>query len=140
MRLQCSHVNRRAMEKKLLEWLNSNLGEVLESPRKEIFKGGSPPQNFKIVEVNENKKLIKVKFMRKGTLLPLEFWRFDKVIRLVARGDWIRLGTRLSADDPSTIEWDLQEYWRLGFQNCLRNFSRAPSRIHSRLRKIFFGR
>ena len=110
MRFQCSHVNRRAMEKKLLEWINSNLGKVLESPRKEVFKIGSPPQNFKIVEVNENKKRIKVKFMKKGTLLPLEFWRFDKVIELIARGDWIRLGTSLKPDDPSTIEWKLQEH------------------------------
>jgi len=61
------------MEKKLLEWINSNRDKVLESPRKEIFKRGSPPQNFKIGEVNKTKKRVKVKFMRKGTLLPLEF-------------------------------------------------------------------
>jgi len=61
------------MEKKLLEWINSNRDKVLGSPRKEIFKRGSPPRNFKIVEVDEDKKRIKVKFMRKGTLLPLEF-------------------------------------------------------------------
>lgn len=98
------------MEKKLLEWINSNLGKVLESPRKEIFKRGRPPQNFKIIEVDENKKRIRIKFMRKGTPLPLEFWRFDKVIELIEKRDWIRLGTRLSADDPSTIEWKLQEH------------------------------
>jgi len=98
------------MEQRLIAWMKSNLGKILESPRKEIFKGGGPPQNFKIVEVNENKKRIKVKFMRKDTLLPLKFWRFDKVLELIARGDWIRLGTRLSADDPSTIEWKLQEH------------------------------
>jgi len=61
------------MEKKLLEWINSNRHKVLESPRKEIFKRGRPPQNFKIVEVDEDKKRIRVKFMKKGTLLPLEF-------------------------------------------------------------------
>jgi len=48
--------------------------------------------------------------MKKGTLLPLEFWRFDKVIELIAKGDWIRLGTRLSADGPSRTEWKLQEH------------------------------
>ena len=97
------------MEKKLLNWMNSSLGKVLESPRKVIFKGGKPPQNFKIVEVNENMKRLKIKFMKVGTLLPLEFWRFDKVVELISGGDWIRLGARLSADDPSTIEWKLQE-------------------------------
>ena len=94
--------------KKLLKWINSNRHKVLESPRKEILKRGSPPQNFKIGEVNENEKRIEVKFM-KGTLLHLEFWRFDKVIELIARGNWIRLGTGLSGDDSSTIEWKLQE-------------------------------
>ncbi len=48
------------MEKKLLDWINSNRDKVLESPRKEIFKRGRPPQNFKIVEVDEDKKRIKV--------------------------------------------------------------------------------
>ena len=98
------------MEKKLLEWINSNLGRVLEPPRNEAFKRGQPAQSFKILEVNENKKIIRVKFLKQGTPLPLEFWRFDKVIELIARGDWIRLGTRLRADDPSTIEWKLQEH------------------------------
>jgi hypothetical protein len=50
------------MEKKLLEWINPNCDKVLESPRKEIFKGGRPPQNFKIVEVDEDKKRIKVTY------------------------------------------------------------------------------
>ena len=98
------------MEKKLLEWLSSNVGKVFESPRKQIFKIKNSPQNFKIVKVDKDNKRIKVKFMKKGTVLPLEFWRFDKVIELLKGGDWIRLGTRLSADDPSTIEWKLQEH------------------------------
>jgi len=53
------------MEKKLLEWINPNCDKVLESPRKEIFKGGRPPQNFKIVEVDEDKKRIKVTYWSK---------------------------------------------------------------------------
>ena len=97
------------MEQRLTEWMKSNLGKILESPRKEMFKGGNAPQNFKIVEVNENKKRIKIKFMKMGTLLPLEFWRFDKVIELIARGDRIRLGTSLKPYDHLTIEWKLQE-------------------------------
>jgi hypothetical protein len=46
----------------------------------------------------------------KVTLLLLEFWRFNKVIELVAKRDWIRLGTRPSADESSTIEWKVQEH------------------------------
>ena len=53
------------MEKILLEWINSNRDKVLESPRKEIFKRGRPPQNFKIVEVDEGKKRIEVMYQSK---------------------------------------------------------------------------
>jgi len=50
--------------------------------------------------------------MKQDTILPLEFWKFNKVIEIItkANGDYVRLGTSLYPDDPSTIEWKLQEH------------------------------
>ena len=100
------------MKAELLEWIRSNLGKVLQSPREEKFKRGKPPQNFKIVKLDEKRERIVVQFMGSPsrTLLPLEFWRFDKVLDLISKGEWARLGTRWFAEDSSTIEWQLQEY------------------------------
>lgn len=100
------------MRAELLEWIRSNLGKILQSPREKEFKRGRSPQNFKIVKLDEEGKRIVVQFMGSPsrTLLPLEFWRFDKVLDLISKGEWVRLGTRLFAEDPSTIEWKLQEH------------------------------
>ncbi len=48
--------------------------------------------------------------MRQHTPLRLDFWRFDKVLELISREDWIRLGTSLKAYDHSSIEWKIQEH------------------------------
>lgn len=97
------------MNRALLEWMRLNLNKTLESPRKTLFKERRNVQDFKIVEVNEGKEIVKIRFVESGTLLPLEFWRFNKTIEALSRGEWIRLGTRLYANEPSTLEWMLQE-------------------------------
>ena len=98
------------MDKHLLEWLKLNLGETFESPRKTKFKERIAIQDFKIVDVNEGKELVKIRFMSSGTILPLEFWRFDKALEVISKGEPVRLGTRLVAEDPSTLEYALQEH------------------------------
>jgi len=90
--------------------MKENQGKILNSPREEAFKSKKVPQKFKIEEVNENKRRLKIKFMKQDTSLFLEFWRFNKVIELItkANGDYVRLGTSFYPDDSSTIEWKLQ--------------------------------
>jgi len=91
-----------ALEKKLLDWMKSNQGKILNSPREEVFKSKRVPQKFMIVEVDESKRRVKVKFMKQGTSLPLEYWRFNKVIELItkANGEYIRLGASIYPDAP----------------------------------------
>lgn len=90
--------------------MKSNLNRIFESPCKTVFKGKRVPQDFKIVEVNEEKGVVKIQFVNTGAVLPLGFWRFDKTVEVLSKGEWVRLGTRLYADEPSTIEWTLQEH------------------------------
>lgn len=94
----------------LLDWLKLNVGRTFVSPRKHIFKERRSPQDFRIIDINEEKCVVKIRFMDRGTVLPLEFWRFDKVLEVISKGEWVRLGTRLAADDPSTLEYALQDY------------------------------
>lgn len=97
------------MNEDLLKWLKSNQYRSLESPRKTIF--GTKTQRFEIVEVNEAKQFVKVEFSKVGTVLRLEFWRFETAFEMLERnrGKWTRLGTRVYADDPDTIEWQIQK-------------------------------
>ncbi len=92
-----------------MDWLRLNLDKTFEFPRKNKFKEIAA-QDFKIIEVNEEKGVVKIRFMGSGTILPLEFWRFDKALEVISKDEWVRLGTRLMADDPSTLEYALQEY------------------------------
>ena len=69
--------------------------------------------------------------MEQGTPLPLEYWRFDKEIELItkANGDYVRLGTSIYPDDPSTIEWKLQEHEKM-------LYNRKSGRYIHKLQKI----
>jgi len=97
------------MDKSLLRWLKSNRKRSFESPRATIFK--TKPQRFKIFEVNETKRIVKIEFSRQFTELRLEFWRFETTLETLNknRGKWTRLGTRFNSDDPDTIEWQIQK-------------------------------
>lgn len=114
------------LNRKLLEWMKSKLNEVQRSPRKEVFTKGREPQDFKIVSVEETKKRIKIQFMKSGTLLPLEFWRLEKVIAIISKGGWVRLSTRFYAEDPSTIEWQLQDTAKKLYPNRRVDVKTAP--------------
>lgn len=97
------------MNENLLIWLNSSRDISLESPRRTIFN--TQTQRFKIIEVNEAKQFIKIEFSKQYTDLRLEFWRFETALEILSknRGKWTRLGTRIYADDPDTIEWQIQK-------------------------------
>jgi len=93
-----------------LEWAKRNINKVQSSPRKK-FRKGKPPQDFKIVDVNDEGKRIKIQFLgARKTVLTLEFWRFDKALELIPKKGWIRLGTSLRPQDERTLEYQLQKY------------------------------
>ncbi len=97
------------MDESLLKWLKSNRSQSLDSPRGTIFK--TKTQRFKIIRVNEVKQFIEIEFSKQFTVLRLEFWRFETALEVLRRnrGRWTRLGTRFYADDPDTIEWQIQK-------------------------------
>ena len=96
------------MRTEILEWAKRNINKVQSSPRKK-FRKGKPPQDFKIVNVNE--KGIKIQFLgARKTVLTLESWRFDKALELIPKKGWIRLGTSLRPQDERTLEYQLQKY------------------------------
>jgi len=97
------------LDESLLEWLKSNRSQSFDSPRGIIFK--TKTQRFKIIRVNEEKQFIEIEFSKQFTVLRLEFWRFETALEVLRRnrGRWTRLGTRFYADDPDTIEWQIQK-------------------------------
>ena len=67
------------MDLQVLQWLHSNIGREFISPRNDIF--GRRPLNFKIIEVNENSKLVRITFIGgSSNPLPLHFWMFDRTL------------------------------------------------------------
>ncbi|MDH5733335.1 MAG: hypothetical protein OEY88_06075 [Candidatus Bathyarchaeota archaeon] len=97
------------MDESLLEWLKLNRSQSFDSPRGTIFK--TKTQRFKIIRVNEETQFIEIEFSKRFTVLRLEFWRFKTTLGILRknRGRWTRLGTRFYADDPDTIEWQIQK-------------------------------
>jgi len=97
------------VDKRLLGWLKSNRQQSFESPRGTIFK--TKTQRFKINKLDEPKGIVEIEFSKVGTVLRLEFWRFETALDLIERnrGKWTRLGTRIDSDDPDTIEWQIQK-------------------------------
>lgn len=67
------------MEKKLLNWLKANTGRIFSSPRKKTF--GSRAQDFKIIEINEERKQVIIQFVESQRIgLPLTFSMFDRAL------------------------------------------------------------
>ena len=97
------------MNKNVLNWIKSNLNQSFESPRRRIF--GTKTQNFEIIEIDEDKKLVKIKFKKKNTLQPLKFWRFSFASDYIEskKGKWTRLGTGFMSEDQDTIEHQIQQ-------------------------------
>lgn len=97
------------MNVKLHNWIKENMNKNLESPRSYVFKRGRKPQEFKVIELNELLQRIKIEFQKNRTILPIKFWRFDQAIKFLSKKrDFVRLGTRLYADDLDTLEGHLQ--------------------------------
>ena len=114
------------MDKRLKEWLKSNLSQSFESPRGTIFK--TKTQRFRIIKVNEPKGIVEIKFSKIGTVLRLEFWRFETALEILERNrdEWTRLGTRIDSDDPNTLEWQIQRRARQIHPNRNIDLKSAP--------------
>jgi len=99
------------LTERVFDFMRNNLNKTLESPRTLVFKKGRQPQTFKIVEFDDAKQRIKIEFQESGTKLPLEFWRFELAIEfLFERGEFVRIGASLDAQDKSSLEWVLQKH------------------------------
>jgi len=114
------------MDQHLLEWLKSNQNRSFESPRRTIFR--TRTQRFEIVDVNEERKVVKIEFSKQHTPLWLKFWRFETALDLLERnkGKWMRLGTRIDSDDPDTLEWQIQRKARQIHPNRQIDLKSAP--------------
>ena len=79
------------MFEKVLAWLKENEGRIFQSPRRRA-------QNFKIVNIEEKRKRVKIRFLEsKYPALPLTFWMFDRTLQYLNKnkGRFIRLGAKL---------------------------------------------
>ena len=96
----------------LLAFMKNNKGKVFESPRK-IFKHGRPPQNFKIIDINESKIKIKIKIkiqFESKTVLPIEYWRLKKSISFIDNNDFVPIGASVSENyQINSLEGRLKE-------------------------------
>jgi len=98
------------MMNKVIDWCKENINKELISPRIKAFHKGKKPQNFYLVEVNENEKKIKVEFKDSSTILPLEFWRFNVAIDYLQKeNDYVWLGTKLYAEGKDNLESYIQK-------------------------------
>lgn len=77
-----------------IKFAKDNIGVEFESPRKE-FGGSNPPQNFKIIEVDDNKKRIIIVF-KSGTPLPLEYWRFEETLNFINMNEFVPIGASIN--------------------------------------------
>lgn len=96
------------LRQKVINFLKKNEGKTFRSPREEISRGKKPMQ-FTIVEFNEIKEKVKIRF-ESGTLLPLEFWRFDYALNYLQEDNFVPIGARISEDYPeNSLEQILKE-------------------------------
>ena len=77
-----------------IKFAKDNIEIEFESPRKE-FGHSNPPQNFKIKEVDENKRRIIIEF-KSGTLLPLEYWRFEEALLFIDKNEFVPIGASIN--------------------------------------------
>jgi hypothetical protein len=70
-----------------LKFAREKIGVEFESPRN-VFGRRIPPQNFKIVEIDDNKQRLKILF-ESGTPLQLEYWRFEEAITFIDKKDFV---------------------------------------------------
>lgn len=80
----------------VLNFVKSNVGVEFESPRKHVFQRKNRPQNFTILEADDSKEHIKIKFKEKGTPLLLGYWRFKEAIESMSRENYIPIGGRIN--------------------------------------------
>lgn len=91
-----------------LKFAKEKIGVEFESPRK-IFGRRIFPQNFKIVEIDDNRQRIKIQF-ESGTPLPLEYWRFEEAITFIDKKDFVPIGARVSENYlKNSLEGTLKE-------------------------------
>ena len=99
------------MDKRILNWLRENVGETFESPRKKVFKI-KRVFPVKIISVDEEKEILRFKFVGGNIVLPLYFWMFEKALDYIKskKDKVVRLGAKVAPPyDENTVEGQI---WR----------------------------
>ena len=90
------------MNKQVTDWMKLNQNKILESPRKKYLE-----EILKILKLLElmNETSCEAGVPKKGTVLPLEFWRFEIALDYITshNGEFVRLGTRFDSEDPERL-------------------------------------
>jgi hypothetical protein len=95
------------VDKRILDWLKTNKGKILVSPRKVMFRKNV--KDFEIIDIDEKKAYVRIRFEeRRHPALPLTFTMFDRAVKYVIenKGQWVRLGTSIHPQ-PNTIEGEI---------------------------------
>jgi len=93
------------MNKTILKWLNENVGNIIESPRRKSFDSKTHP--IKIIKIDEEKQILVIKFVEGTQCPPLHFWMFERALDYIRRkeNEVVRLGTKVAPPyDEDTIE------------------------------------
>lgn len=114
------------VDRDLIHWLRSNSGASFESPRRDIFK--TRAQDFRIIDVDEEREIVRIQFNQNKTVLRLEFWRFDTAMDVLNtnNGEWIRLGTSFYPHDAETLEYQIQQKAKAIYPNRNVDTKTAP--------------
>lgn len=100
------------MNKNILNWLNENVGNMFESPRRKYNPKVYP---IKIIHVDEEKEILRIGFVGGSKCPALRFWMFERALDYIRskKNKIVKLGTKVAPPyDEDTIEGQI---WREPF-------------------------
>ena len=101
------------MNKNILNWLNENFGNKIESPRRKSFN--SEVYLIEIIHVDEVKEILTIRFVGGSQCPALHFWMFERALDYIRskKNKIVRLGSKVVPPyDEDTIEGQI---WREPF-------------------------
>lgn len=102
--------------KQIIQFLESNEGNIFDSPREKLSRGRRKPMKFIIIETDNSEQRVKIQFKKiqppkasSETVLPLDYWRFELALNHLEGKNFIPIGGRLVNPPDGSLEYVLQE-------------------------------
>ena len=103
------------MNHQILNWLKNNIGKTFPSPRDKVFPLKKVRRQIKILQVDDQKKKIRIEFVGGNPALPLYFWMFDRTMDYMQKNlnRPVRLGAKIKPPfSNNTVEGEI---WKIPY-------------------------